>query len=368
MARHPRSPVELYKQALAEGGLVHDAEQAQVIARLDDLQARLLLAESSARRGGWWSRLRGDRPQPVRGLYIWGDTGRGKTWLVDLFHEALPLERKIRRHFHRFMAGVHSELAGLRGESDPLRIVADRVAERARLICFDEFFVSDIADAMLLGTLFRHLFERGVTLVATSNVPPDQLYRDGLQRARFLPAIELIQRHAEVIHMAGSTDYRLRALERAELYHAPLDDGAEAALERCFEAIAPPACRRHGPLTVNDRRIPTVRRADGVAWFEFEDLCDGPRSQADYIEIARSHHSVLLANVPQLDELLDNPARRFIALVDEFYDRNVKLVVSAAVGIEALYTGRRLRFEFRRTRSRLEEMQSVDYLAAPHLP
>ena len=368
MDRARRTPLELYEEALAGGELTRDPEQQQVVARLDDLQRRLLRAGDAPAPGGWWSRLRRRKPAPVRGLYIWGDTGRGKTWLVDLFHEALPLEHKMRRHFHRFMASVHTELASLRGEADPLQTVADRVAARARLICFDEFFVSDIADAMLLGTLFEYLFERGVTLVATSNIPPDQLYRDGLQRARFLPAIALIERHTEVIHMRGATDYRLRALERAEIYHSPLDDGAEAALTRCFEAIAPPACRRGAPLEVNDRPIPTVRRADGVAWFEFSDLCEGPRSQADYIEIARSHHSVVLANVPQLDETLDNPARRFIALVDEFYDRNVKLIVSAAVGVQALYAGTRLQFEFRRTRSRLEEMQSVDYLGAPHLP
>lgn len=368
MDRTLRTPHELYERALADDGLIRDPEQEIVIARLDDLQRRLLAAGDAPAAGGWWMRLRRRKPAPVRGLYVWGDTGRGKTWLVDLFHEALPFEHKMRRHFHRFMASVHAELAKLRGEADPLQTVADRLAARARLICFDEFFVSDIADAMLLGTLFEYLFERGVTLVATSNIPPDQLYRDGLQRARFLPAIALIERHTEVVAMEGKTDYRLRALERAELYHSPLDDGAEAALIRCFEAIAPPACLRGEPLEVNDRPIPTVRRADGVAWFEFADLCEGPRSQADYIEIARTHHSVVVANVPRLDEELENPARRFIALVDEFYDRNVKLIVSAAAGIQTLYSGRRLQFEFRRTRSRLEEMQSVAYLAAPHLP
>ena len=226
MDRTPRTPHELYEQALAEGGLIRDPEQETVIARLDDLQRRLHEAGDAPAAGGWWMRFRRRKPAPVRGLYIWGDTGRGKTWLVDLFHEALPFEHKMRRHFHRFMASVHAELAKLRGEADPLQTVADRLAARARLICFDEFFVSDIADAMLLGTLFEYLFERGVTLVATSNVPPDQLYRDGLQRARFLPAITLIERHTEVVAMEGKIDYRLRALERAELYHSPLDDGA----------------------------------------------------------------------------------------------------------------------------------------------
>ena len=368
MTRAATTPVELFETAVARSDFTRDEEQAAVARRLDDLQRRLVDAQDNNRRGNWFARLRGKSAPPVKGLYIWGDTGRGKTWLVDLFHEALPIETKMRHHFHRFMANVHGELAALKGQADPLSVVADRIAGRASVICFDEFFVSDIADAMLLGTLFGHLFDRGVTLVATSNIPPGSLYRDGLQRARFLPAITLIEQHTDIVHMAGDTDYRLRALERAELYHTPLDDGANAALKAGFEAIAPAACWRSGPLRVNQREIATVRRADGAAWFEFDDLCDGPRSQSDYIEIARSHHSIVLANVPQLTWELDNPARRFIALVDEFYDRNVKLILSAAVGINTLYAGERLAFEFRRTRSRLEEMQSKAYLARPHLP
>ena len=368
MAAARRSPLELYEDAIVASTLIRDRHQGVVVSHLDDLQRRLLRARGEDGPRGWWFRFQDRRALPVRGLYIWCDTGRGKTWLVDLFHEGLPFAAKLRRHFHRFMAAVHRELADLQGESDPLATVADRIAAGAQVICFDEFFVSDIADAMLLGTLFGHLFDRGVTLVATSNIPPDDLYQGGLQRDRFLPAIDLIKRHTQVVHIAGGTDFRLRALERAELYHAPLDAGAGAALSRCFEDLAPPACRLSGPLQVNDREIATVRRADGVAWFEFRELCDGPRSQSDYIEIARTHHSVIVANVPRLDETRDSAARRFIALVDEFYDRNVKLIVSAAVDIQALYAGHRLAFEFRRTRSRLEEMQSVAYLARPHLP
>ena len=367
MATRP-TPLELYEDAVVGTDLVRDRQQGLIVNRLDDLHGRLLRQRGEDGPRGWWFRLQDRLAGPVRGLYIWGDTGRGKTWLVDLFHQALPFDAKLRQHFHRFMATVHHELAGLSGERDPLAVVADRIARRTQVICFDEFFVSDIADAMLLGTLFAHLFDRGITLVATSNIPPDRLYEGGLQRERFLPAIGLIKHHCDVLHVGGRTDYRLRALERAELYHAPLDAGAGSALTRCFESLAPPACRLSGPLTVNDRDIATVRRADGVAWFEFADLCDGPRSQADYIEIARTHHSVIVANVPRLDETLDNAARRFVALVDEFYDRNVKLVLSAAVGVQELYAGSRLAFEFRRTRSRLEEMQSVAYLARPHLP
>jgi len=306
--------------------------------------------------------------EPVTGLYIWGDTGRGKTWLMDLFYESLPFPDKLRRHFHRFMADVHEDLRGFRYRQNPLDAVADRLARTTRVICFDEFFVSDIADAMILANLFEGLFRRGVTLVATSNIPPKNLYRDGLQRARFLPAIDLIQTHSVVVHIDGERDYRLRTLERAEIYHSPMDDAALTSLTRSFEGIAPQVSRRDNGLKVLGRLIPTARLADGAVWFEFADICDGPRSQADYIEIARGFHTVLISGVPVFDASREDQARRFIALVDEFYDRNVKLILSAAAPVEGLYGGDRLEFEFRRTRSRLQEMQSREYLGRPHLP
>ncbi len=360
----PVTPLARYRAELERLGWSRDPAQEAVAMRLDALH-RELVSRPPPRK-----RLFG-RPRatpPVRGLYLWGDTGRGKTWLVDLFYKCLPFPEKTRRHFHRFMADVHADLRTHREHTDPLARVADGLASRARVICFDEFFVSDIADAMILGTLCARLFERSVTLVATSNVPPQELYRDGLQRARFLPAIAQLELHTDVVHVGGTTDYRLRLLERAEIYHTPLDAAAERGLEKLFAATAPEDTHNRGGLRVLGREIPVRSRADGVAWFDFAQVCGGPRSQADYIEIARSFHTVLVSGVPRFTAANENEARRFIALVDEFYDRNVKLILSAAVPPESLYRGTRLGFEFKRTSSRLEEMRSRAYLAAPHLP
>ncbi len=360
-------PMAHYRAELKRCNFTDDAGQAAVARKLEDLYQRLT-DSGRPRNRSLRSLFRKSAAEPETGLYIWGDTGRGKTWLVDLFYETLPFPDKMRRHFHRFMAEVHAQLEDVGEQTDPLETVAAEIAETTRVICFDEFYVSDIADAMILGTLFEGLFRRGVTLVATSNIPPEELYKDGLQRARFLPAIELIEKYTETLHMDGEDDYRLRALEKAEIYHTPLGPGARQSLTHSFEQIAPDVSWRKDELTVSGRVIPTIRRADGVAWFDFAYICDGPRSQLDYIEIARSFHSVLISNVPRFTEVLENQARRFIALVDEFYDRNVKLILSAAVPLDQLYAGEALDFEFRRTRSRLEEMQSHDYLARPHLP
>ncbi|MGB5586908.1 MAG: cell division protein ZapE [Gammaproteobacteria bacterium] len=360
-------PLALYRTELARCGFSIDPDQARVASRLEDLYQRLLDSDRP-RSTGLLTLFRRSATEPETGLYIWGDTGRGKTWLVDLFYETLPFTDKLRRHFHRFMADVHEQMAELEDHADPLDTVAAQIAETARVVCFDEFFVSDIADAMILGTLLASLFRRGVTVVATSNIPPQNLYKDGLQHSRFQTAIDLIQRYTETVHMDGANDYRLRALEKAEIYHSPLDNAARQSLTRSFEQIAPDVSWRQDELMVSGRMIHTFRRAEGVVWFTFEAICDGPRSQLDYIEIARSFHSVLVSEVPCFDETTENQARRFIALVDEFYDRNVKLIVSAAVPIDQLYAGQHLDFEFRRTRSRLEEMQSHDYLARPHLP
>ena len=360
----PVTPLARYRAEIARLGWSADPVQEGVAARLDTLHGALVSWRPPRRR------LFG-RPSPVdpvRGLYLWGDTGRGKTWLVDLFYKCLPFAEKTRRHFHRFMADVHADLRTHREHADPLALVAEGLASRARVICFDEFFVSDIADAMILGSLFERLFARGVTLVATSNVPPRDLYKDGLQRARFLPAIEQLERHTEVVHFGGEIDYRFRLLERAEIYHTPPDAAAEAGLAALFAAAAPEDTHNRGALRVLGREIPVRCRADGVAWFDFARICGGPRSQSDYIEIARSFHTVLVSGVPRFTPDNENEARRFIALVDEFYDRNVKLILSAAVHVEALYAGRRLAFEFRRAASRLEEMRSTAYLGAPHLP
>ncbi|MCK9503252.1 MAG: cell division protein ZapE [Porticoccaceae bacterium] len=364
------TPYERYRRDLASPGFVHDAAQENAVLELQDLHDRLIVKATSK---GVLSRLLPGKKKntaPERGLYFWGGVGRGKTYLMDNFYESLPFEEKMRAHFHRFMRRVHAELKALSGEKNPLEKVADRIAAEARVICFDEFFVSDITDAMILGTLLGHLFERGVSLVATSNIVPDGLYKDGLQRQRFLPAIALLKEHCKVINVDGGVDYRLRALKKAEIYHSPLGCEADEALTAAFKSLVPAMeeiCT-DADIQVEGRKIPSRFVGEDVVWFDFKALCDGPRSQNDYIEIAREFHAVLVSNVPQLQGSMEDQARRFINMVDEFYDRGVKLIVSAAVNLEDIYAGSRLVFEFERTRSRLLEMQSHEYLARPHKP
>jgi cell division protein ZapE len=266
------------------------------------------------------------------------------------------------------MYRVHGQLNQLKNIEDPLERVADNLAAKARVICFDEFFVSDIADAMLLGKLLDAMFRRGVTLVTTSNIAPNDLYADGLQRRQFLPAIEIIKKHTDIVRIGGDTDYRLRVLEQADIFHTPLDATATDLLNDYFARISPAAGTKGREIEILGRNIRTQRRADGIAWFDFSDLCDGPRSQDDYIEIARCFQTVILSNIPILDKQKENQARRFISLIDEFYDRKVKLIASAAASIDHLYVGTRLEKEYERTRSRLLEMRSTGYLSAQHLP
>jgi cell division protein ZapE len=367
------SPLDRYRADLQREGFVEDDAQREAVAALDTLYYALLQAERERAAitplQSWWRRLRGaPAPEPVQGLYLWGGVGRGKTWLVDTFYDCLPFERKMRVHFHRFMQRVHAELTALEGTSDPLLAIADKLANEARVICFDEFFVSDITDAMILGGLMQALFERGVSLVATSNIVPDNLYRNGLQRQRFLPVIDLVKRHTRVLNVDAGVDYRLRALEKAELYHWPLDDEAELSLKRSFDSLIPESGKAWERVEINGRYLSSRWMADDVIWFDFSELCDGPRSQNDYIELARIYHAVLLANVPQFGRDMDDQARRFVNLVDEFYDRNVKMVISAEVPLEQLYPCGGLEFEFQRTISRLQEMQSHEYLARSHKP
>lgn len=364
----------LYSEQISAREFRADPVQSSVIARLDDLRSRLITEREShgsiLRR--WISALRaGPAPEPVRGLYLWGGVGRGKTWMMDLFFQSLPFPQRRRRHFHRFMHDVHAELKALQQQEQPLDIVAERIATDVRVLCFDELFVSDIADAMILGGLFAGLFKRGVTLVATSNVPPRDLYRDGLQRQRFVPTIELIERHVDVLAVDGDTDYRLRRLSQAGIYLSSNEADTQSRLESLFRELADgeaPASGEPGCIEIEGREIAVVREASGVAWFDFMALCSGPRSQEDYIEIAREYQSVIVSNVPVFDSHLENEARRFIALVDELYDRNVNLIVSAAAAPTGLYRGDRLAFPFERTASRLIEMQSEEYLAREHKP
>ena len=369
-----RTPLQRYQSDLQKPGFQRDAAQQNAVAQLQRLYDELVARESE-RSGsqGFMSKLAGRLglgrpPAPVSGLYFWGGVGRGKTYLMDTFYESLPFDRKMRAHFHRFMQRIHRELKAMAGQKDPLLLIARRLADETTVICFDEFFVSDITDAMILGTLFAALFGHGVVLVATSNIVPDDLYRDGLQRARFLPAIALIKQHCLVVNVDGGVDYRLRTLEQAELYHFPLDAAADAGLRLSFEALAPESGCADALLEVEGRPIRARMVADDVVWFDFVELCDGPRSQNDYIELAREYHAVLVGQVPQMGAGRDDQARRFINLVDEFYDRNVKLVLAAEVPLQDLYAGGRLSFEFERTKSRLLEMQSHEYLAREHRP
>lgn len=337
---------------------------------LQDLHERLLARRLKDRGGilGWLRKVRGQSQEPEMGLYLWGGVGRGKTYLVDTFYECLPFRRKLRVHFHRFMHRVHEDLKTLEGEKNPLEQVAEQLAKEAVVICFDEFYVSDIADAMILGGLMEALFSRGVCLVATSNIEPARLYENGLQRQRFLPAIALVEKHTKIVNVDAGIDYRLRTLEQAELYHYPLDAAADESLRDSFEKLAAHPGNHWERMEVNGRYITCRYRADDVGWFDFAELCDGPRSQNDYIELSRLFHAVLVSGVPAFDPDSDDLARRFINLVDEFYDRNVKLVLAAAVPLPNLYNGGRLSFEFQRTVSRLQEMQSTDYLAREHKP
>ena len=337
------------------------------------MRTRLVAAHATASSSPlrrWFGSLVGgsSAQEPERGLYLWGGVGRGKTWLMDMFFESLPFPEKRRRHFHRFMHDVHTELKGLQNQESPLEAVAERMAGDTRVLCFDEFFVTDIADAMILGGLFEGLFKRGVTLVATSNTPPRDLYKDGLQRQRFLPAIDLIERHVEVLNVDGATDYRLRQLTQAGTYLLATAPDTPQRLEALFAELARYGASTGGTIEIEGRSIPVVRQSSSAVWFDFESICGGPRSQDDYIEIAREYQSVIVSDVPILEPVRENQARRFIALVDELYDRNVNLIVSAAALPVELYRGDRLTFPFERTVSRLIEMQSEDYLAREHRP
>lgn len=362
-------PLQRYLDGVNRGEYQADESQEVALRLLQKLFDEIVTT-ADHKSPGFLSRLAGKktRPRLVKGLYFWGGVGRGKTFLMDLFYEELPIKEKTRLHFHRFMREVHRKLQDFQGQPDPLKKVAASFAGEARVICFDEFFVSDITDAMLLAGLLDEMFRLGVTLVATSNVEPDHLYENGLQRRKFLPAIELLNNHTLVHNMDGGVDYRLRALESAEIYHSPLDDDAESGLRAAFHSISPDEGTLAVVLPIEGRDIPTRRCGDGVAWFEFTALCDGPRSQNDYIELARLFQTVLVGNVPRFDEKKEDQARRFISLVDEFYDRNVKLIISAESPILELYHGQRLAFEFQRTESRLQEMQSKEYLAMEHKP
>lgn len=367
------TPIQKYQLDLKQEGFAYDAAQENAVEHLQRLYENLQtkpVAISGFKKvlKGWVKIYAKQQPHTVKGLYFWGGVGRGKTYLVDTFYDSLPFKNKMRVHFHRFMHRVHQELKALTGQADPLKIIAKKFASETCIICFDEFFVSDITDAMLLGTLFEELFSHNVTLVATSNIIPDELYRNGLQRARFIPAIKLINENCDIVNVDSGIDYRLRTLEQAEIYHYPLDNKASKNLDQYFKQLSIEAGRFNHNIEINNRLLACVAESEGVVHFEFQQLCETARSQSDYMELSRVYHTVLLANVKQMGRDSDDSARRFIAMVDEFYERNVKLIISAEAPMESLYTDGGLSFEFKRCLSRLQEMQSHDYLGSEHLP
>ena len=303
----------------------------------------------------------------IRGVYLWGGVGRGKSFLMDAFFDAAPAARKSRVHFHRFMQEIHHRLRDKQGEENPLMEIAEDIVQDNRLLCLDEFHVTDIGDAMLMRNLLAGLFEHGLIVVTTSNDAPDELYRDGLQRAQFLPAIELIKEHLEVVEIAPGVDYRLRLLEQGGVFHFPADAAADKALAATFQAIAGVPGEGNVALEIEGRTLNALRVGPGVAWFAFETLCDGPRGQADYIELARRYHTVLVSGVKPMGPVQPDRRRRFTWLVDEFYDRRVKLILSAETPLTGLLEWLPGEVEVERTASRLVEMQTHQYLSEAHL-
>ena len=367
------TPAALYRRSIDLGEVMPDAAQAAVIDLLDQLFERAMKRQTPSSGlvkdvlGKWFGLSSSAVAGSVRGLYIWGGVGRGKTMMMDMFCSALPAERRQRMHFHRFMRRVHDALGRHSGQANPLLKVADEIAADGDILCFDEFFVSDIGDAMILGEVMTALFQRGVSLIATSNVEPVNLYKNGLQRSRFLPAIDQIYAYCDVHEIDPGQDFRLRTLQQAKLYHHPLGDKAQQSLLAGFSALAAELEKDNVKLRIENRMIEAVKVAGDVAWFDFPSICEGPRSQNDYIELATLFTTVLVSNIPLLDASREDAARRFISLVDEFYERRVKLIVSADQPITTLYQGQRLTFEFERTQSRLLEMQSEAYLSEAHV-
>ena len=354
------SVTEAYQRLLAERGYASDPAQLRAVAALERCYGEWV--DYKARRSNAVTKLLRHPPIP-RGVYMHGGVGRGKSFLMDCFFNAVPLTRKTRLHFHEFMREVHRELQDLKGTADPLQELGRRIARRFRLICFDEFHVADVTDAMILHRLLEALFANRVSIVATSNFHPDELYPNGLHRDRILPAIELLKQQLEIVCVDNGVDYRRRTLEQVQLYHQPLGPAADAAMSAAFERLAE-AREEDAVLRIEHRELRARRRAGGVVWFDFRQLCGGPRSQNDYLELASRFHTLLLSDVPAMSPRLASEARRFTWLVDVLYDRRVKLILSAEVEPEALYTEGPLAHEFPRTVSRLREMQSAEFMAS----
>ena len=358
----PLSPAERYAQALASGQYMPDDAQAQAVHELERVWQELIQRYKASKKA--FRRFR--RQTAPQGVYMWGGVGRGKTWLMDQFYDSIPFRRKTRMHFHHFMQHVHRELNKLSGQRNPLDSVADQIYKDAVVICFDEFFVSNVTDAMILSDLFQKLFHRGITLVATSNIAPDGLYKNGIHRDRFIPTIEMVKKHCQVLNVDAGVDYRLRVLKQAQLFKSPLTHDNQNWMAQRFSALSNTQHYSSEPIIINQRIVETIAHTEDVLWCEFSELCFKPRSPADFIEIANIYNTVLVSNVPHLTDFLSEGTRRFIYLVDEFYDRGVKLLLTSEDSIIEIYQGEKLAFEIERTRSRLLEMQSDDYLNEEH--
>jgi cell division protein ZapE len=356
--------LDAYTALLDARGYLADAAQMTAAMALQNLYTNLLSFKVG--RSSTFKRLLAP-PTPPRGVYFWGGVGRGKSFLMDCFYDSVPYRRKRRIHFHAFMQQIHRDLEKYKGEADPMQKLAEQIAREVRLLCFDEFHVSDIADAMILGRLMDGLFAKGVIIVMTSNYPPERLYPNGLHRESFLPTIALLQKHLDVFEVDAGVDYRLRALEQVEIYHYPAEAGAEKKMLDYFRMVAGEEGKKGGQIEILGRQVDTVRRGHGVIWFDFRTLCGGPRSQNDYLEIARAYHTVLLSHIPKMTQHQASEARRFTWLVDVFYDHRVKLIATADCSPDQLYTEGTQAGEFARTVSRLTEMNSREYLTQPHL-
>lgn len=357
-------PSQRYAAGVARGDWLQDAAQLPVLAELDRIH--VAVTKPAPARGLFGRIFSRQAPASIPGLYLWGGVGRGKTFLIDLFYQGLPIQAKRRTHFHRFMREVHAGLHEHAGERDPLAVIASQWRASLRVLVLDEFFVSDIGDAMLLARLLERLFAEGMVLITSSNAAPSQLYKDGLQRARFMPAIALIEHQCHVVHLDSEEDYRLRALTRSPVYRAPLDAKSDAWLQERWRALGADDAHRDAGIELDGRRVPVRARCKGMCWFDFAALCEGPRGSADYIQVACEFHTVLVGGIPRMDGDSDDAARRFVTLVDELYDRHVNLVCTADAEPPALYAGERLLAAFERTASRLIEMRSAEYLAQEH--
>ena len=362
----PGRPSQGYQRLMSEPGFVSDPAQQQALAHLDRLFEQL--GDDNAPRSGWrqWF-SRSNPPRPLEGIYFWGGVGRGKTLLMDLFYQALPDFIASRRtHFHSFMNQIHAALRQKQNRQNPLSEIAREIATTTRVLCLDEFVIIDIGDAMIMAGLLEALFDNGVVLVTTSNVEPANLYREGLQRARFLPAIALIEAHCEVVNLDGGQDYRLRFLEQTDLYRVPHGEDTDESILTWLDQHVTPVQSLRKQLEVNGRMLTPRYCAEDTVWFRFTDLCETARSQSDYLELARFFTTIIVTEIRAMNAAEDDVARRFVLLIDVLYDHQVKLVASAEDRPDQLYSGNRLRFEFERTASRLIEMQSSEYLARAH--